>query len=127
MSMAMIQSLFSAFSRDTTYSVFRSGPLKATLMILRGVGIRPRYLPSGRQPARSRRGARPRQTCCHRRCRALEAGAALQLHELALIGQRAIFLDIEYRERGSVRDKEALFIVAQHNAVGGQTTPFGSA
>ena len=46
MSSAMIQSLFCRLSLETAYSVLRSGPLKATLITSRGVGMAIRFLGS---------------------------------------------------------------------------------
>src|ERR1700722_1057109 len=37
---------------------------------------------------------------------------ALQLRELALVGERAIFLDVKFRDRRAIGDKKMLFIGA---------------
>ena len=112
---AMIQSVLPVL--DTAYSVFRSGPLKVTVMTGRGVGITPRFLPSGlntwmpapcnghvEAPGRIERAA-------------VAASTAFELGEFALVGERAILLDVKRRERRSVGDVKMLFIGGENDAV----------
>ena len=94
----MIQSLFCALSRETAYSVFRSGPLKATLITSRGVGIRPRFLPSGPITCTPALAGHIEAPGGVKRAAIAAESAALQLGEFALVGERAILLDVKRRD-----------------------------
>src|SRR5208282_3987663 len=51
---------------------------------------------------------------------AVAVSAALQLRKLVLVGERAIRLDVECRERGPVGDIEVLFVGAEDDAISGE-------